>query len=47
MKEIIYKQFLSDLDNINSIIELIDNLENKDKINFLKELMKKCKFTKN
>ena len=47
MKEIIYKQFLNDLENINSIIELIDSLENKDKISFLKELMKKCKFTKN
>lgn len=47
MKEIIYKQFLNDLENINSIIELIDSLENKDKISFLKELMKKCKFTQN
>ena len=45
MKEFIYKQFLNNIKNSDSIIALIDSLENKDKENFLIELMKKCKFT--
>ena len=46
MKEFIYKQFLNNIKNIDSIITLIDSLGQKDKENFMKELMKKCKFTK-
>ena len=46
MKEFIYKQFLNNIKNIDSIIALIDSLEKKDKENFLEELMKKCKFTR-
>ena len=41
MKEFIYKQFLNNIKNIDSIIALIDSLEKKDKENFLEELMKK------
>ena len=46
MKDFIYKQYLNNIKNIDSIIILIDSLGKKDKDNFLKELMKKCKFTK-
>ena len=46
MKEFIYKQFLNNIKNIDSIIALIESLEEKDKVNFLDELMKKCKFTR-
>jgi hypothetical protein len=46
MKDFIYKQYLNNIKNIDSIITLIDSLGEKDKSNFLKELMKKCKFTK-
>jgi hypothetical protein len=45
MKEFIYKEFLNNIKKEDSIIELIDNLETKDKEKFLKDLMKKCKFT--
>ena len=47
MKNFIYKKFASNLININNIKKLIDTLkidENKNK--FLRELMEKCKFTK-
>lgn len=40
MKKFIYKKFLNNIKNINSIIELIDILEKADKETFLKELMK-------
>ena len=46
MKDFIYKQYLNNINNIDSIIILIDSLGENDKDNFLKELMKKCKFTK-
>ena len=45
MKEFIYQEFLNNITIIDSIISLIDILDSKDKNNFLKELMKKCKFT--
>ena len=45
MKEFIYKEFLNNINKADSIIELIDSLEAKDKEKFLKELMKKCKFS--
>ena len=45
MKEFIYQEFLNNINIIDSIISLIDSLESKDKNSFLKELMKKCKFT--
>ena len=45
MKEFIYKEFLNNISKEDSIIELIDSLESKDKEKFLKELMKKCKFS--
>ena len=47
MKDFIFKQYLNNIKNIGNIIILIDSLGQKDKENFLKELMKKCKFTKN
>ena len=46
MKNFIFKQFLNKIDNINNIIDLIDSLGKDDETAFLKELMKKCKFTK-
>ena len=47
MKNYIYKKFASNLLNINNIIKLIDSLKANEKKNkFLKELMEKCKFTK-
>ena len=45
MKDFIYQEFLNNINKVDSIIELIDILEIKDKEKFLKELMKKCKFT--
>ena len=45
MKELIFTKFLNKLDNIDNIIKLIDSLTKEDKIKFLEELMKKCKFT--
>ena len=47
MKDFIFKQYLNNIKNIGNIIILIDSLGQRDKENFLKELMKKCKFTKN
>ena len=47
MKNFIYKKFASNLLNIDNIIKLIDSLnEDENKNKFLKELMEKCKFTK-
>ena len=46
MKDFIFRQYLNNIKNIDSIISLIDSLGKNDKLNFLKELMKKCKFTK-
>ena len=46
MKEFIYTSFLNHIDNIHNIIQLIDSLDKKEKEKFLKELMKKCEFTK-
>ena len=49
MKEFIYRKFLNKLNNIgdfDDIIDFIDSLDNNDKNIFLKELMKKCEFTK-
>ena len=46
MKEFIFNKFLSNIKEINSIIALINSLQPKDKENFLKQLMKKCKFKK-
>jgi len=45
MKEFIYETYLNKMDNIDNIISLIDSLSKEDKKNFLRELMKKCKFT--
>ena len=46
MKEFIFNKFLSNIEKIDSIIALIDRLKQKDRENFLKQLMRKCKFTK-
>ena len=46
MREFIYTSFLNHIDNIHNIIELIDSLDKQEKEKFLKELMKKCEFTK-
>ena len=46
MKQYIYDIFLNKLEDIDNIIKLIDSLSEKDKKNFLEELMKKCEFTK-
>ena len=46
MKEYIFKKYLSNIDNINNIIILIDNLSKNNKIKFLDELMKRCLFTR-
>ena len=46
MKDFIFIQYINYTKNIENIISLIDSFGEKDKINFLKELMKKCKFTK-
>ena len=46
MKEYIYNKYLNNIEKIDSIITLIDSLQEKDKENFLKQLMKKCKFNK-
>ena len=46
MKEFIYNKFLNNIEQIDSIITLIDSLKQKDKENFLKQIMKKCKFIK-
>ena len=47
MKNYIFKKFASDLSNIDTIIKLLDNLSTtENKNNFLKELMKECKFKK-
>ena len=48
MKDYIFKLFLKKLDNIENIIKLIDSLTDpEDKKKFTKELVKKCKFSKN
>ena len=46
MKDFIFIQYINYTKNIENIISLIDSFGEKDKINFLNELMKKCKFTK-
>ena len=46
MKEFIFKQYLNNINNIDSIITLIISLEKEDEENFLKELMKKIQFYK-
>ena len=46
MKQYIYDLFLNKLDDIDNIVKLIDSLSEGDKKEFLKELMKKCEFTK-
>ena len=46
MKDFIFKQYLNNINNIDSIITLIISLGKEDEENFLKELMKKCNFTK-
>jgi hypothetical protein len=46
MKQYIYDLFLTKLDDIDNIIKLIDSLSEGDKKEFLKELMKKCEFSK-
>jgi hypothetical protein len=46
MKELIFQKFLDKLDNIDTIIDLIDSLGKKDKTLFFEELMKKCQFSK-
>ena len=46
MKDFIFKQYLNNIKNIDSIITLIVSLGKEDEENFLKELMKKCNFTK-
>ena len=45
MKEFIYETYLNRMDNIDNIISLINSLSKEDKKKFLRELMKKCKFT--
>ena len=46
MKDFIFIQYINYTKNIENIISLIDSFGKKDKINFLNELMEKCKFTK-
>ena len=45
MKEYILKKYLSNIEHINNILILIDSLSKNNKINFLKEIMKRCLFT--
>ena len=45
MKNFIFDKFLNNIDQIDNIITLIDSLKSKDKENFLRQIMKKCKFT--
>ena len=46
MKEFIYEKFINNSEYFNSIIFLIDSLKIEDKIIFLKDIIKKCRFTK-
>lgn len=46
MKEFIFKKYLSNIDNIDNIIILIESLDKDNKIKFLKEIMKRCLFTR-
>ena len=46
MKKFIFEKFLNKLENINNIIDLIKSLDENDKNEFMEELMKKCKFSK-
>ena len=46
MKNFIFDKFLNNIDQIDNIITLIDSLKSKDKENFLRQIMRKCKFTK-
>ena len=42
----IYLKLLNKLGNIDNIIDFLDSLNEKDKMYFMEELMKKCQFTK-
>ena len=46
MKEYIFKKYLSNINNIDNIIILIESLSEDNKIKFLKEIMKKCLFSR-
>ena len=46
MKEYIFKIFLEKIEDIDSIIKLIDSLKEEDKKDFLEELLKRCEFKK-
>ena len=46
MKEYIFKKYLSNIDNIDNIFILIESLSKDNKIKFLKEIMKRCLFTR-
>ena len=47
MKDYIFKYFIDNLDDADNIIKLISNLSDEDdKKKFFKELIEKCKFTK-
>ena len=46
MKEYIFKIFLEQIEDIDSIIQLVDSLKEEDKKDFLEELLKRCEFTK-
>ena len=46
MKEYIFEIFLKKIEDIDSIIKLIDSLKEDDKKDFSIELMKRCEFTK-
>ena len=46
MKQYIYDIFLNKLDDIDNIIKLIESLKDEDRKEFIKELMKKCEFSK-
>ena len=47
IKTFIFDQLLNNIKDIDDIITFFDCLEKEDKENFLKDLMKKCRFTKN
>ena len=47
MRNFIFDQYLNNIKNIDYIIALIDSLMEKDREKFLKDLMKKCRFTEN
>ena len=47
IKKYLYNIFLKDLNNVDTLIKLINILNTEAKKNFMKELIEKCLFTKN